>query len=137
MIHDQVRVFWRIKLLRVVRTKAILFLKSMSERVGSDMERLWIRMGSSLETPFQRRSMSDPTVSDIDFKNKMALVWTTLNFDKKTVYRVKIQAKIMVLMFVHLKGMKILNPARGIYLHLSRIIQTFILGSRIFDGQKF
>ena len=25
----------------------------------------------------QSRSMSDPTLSDIDFKNKMALVWTT------------------------------------------------------------
>ena len=27
----------------------------------------------------QSRSMSDPTFSDIDFKNKMAWVWTTLN----------------------------------------------------------
>ena len=26
----------------------------------------------------QSRSMSDPTLSDIDFKNKMAWVWTTL-----------------------------------------------------------
>ena len=26
----------------------------------------------------QSRSMSDPTFSDIDFKNKMAWVWTTL-----------------------------------------------------------
>ena len=26
----------------------------------------------------QSRSMSDPALSDIDFKNKMALVWTTL-----------------------------------------------------------
>ena len=25
--------------------------------------------------------MSDPTLSDIDFKNKMALVWTTLKFE--------------------------------------------------------
>ena len=30
------------KELRVVQTQAILFLKSMSERVGSDLERLWI-----------------------------------------------------------------------------------------------
>ena len=30
------------RLFRVVQTKAILFLKSMSERVGSDIERLWI-----------------------------------------------------------------------------------------------
>ena len=27
----------------------------------------------------QSRLMSDPTLSDIDFKNKMAWVWTTLN----------------------------------------------------------
>ena len=27
----------------------------------------------------QSRSMSDPLLSDIDFKNKMAWVWTTLN----------------------------------------------------------
>ena len=27
------------------------------------------------------RSMSDPTLSDIDFKNKMAWVWTTLKID--------------------------------------------------------
>ena len=27
---------------------------------------------------FQIPSMSDPPLSDIDFKNKMALVWTTL-----------------------------------------------------------
>ena len=26
----------------------------------------------------QSRSMSDPTLSDIDFKNRMAWVWTTL-----------------------------------------------------------
>ena len=26
----------------------------------------------------QSRFMSDPSLSDIDFKNKMALVWTTL-----------------------------------------------------------
>ena len=55
----------------------------------------------------------------------------------KTVYRAKIEPKNTVLIFVHLKGMKIRNPARGIYLHLSRIMQNFILGFRIFDGQKF
>jgi len=66
----------------------ILFLKPMSERVGSDIERLWIWMTSSsvdfesiykFIILFYRRSMSDPTFSDIDFKNKMAWVWTTLN----------------------------------------------------------
>ena len=30
------------KVLRVVQTEVILFLKSLSERGGSDMERLWI-----------------------------------------------------------------------------------------------
>ena len=32
----------------------------------------------------QSRSMSDPTLSDIHFKNKMALVWTTLKIQKKS-----------------------------------------------------
>ena len=59
--------------LRVVRTKAILFLKSKSERGGSDWERLWIRMTSfSIDfesifkfiNQFQSRSMSAPTFSD-------------------------------------------------------------------------
>ena len=29
------------------------------------------------------RSMSDPTISDIDFKNKMAWVWTTLKISNQ------------------------------------------------------
>ena len=58
--------------LKIVQTKAILFLKSMSEKVGSDIERLSMIL-------FQSRCMSDPTLSDIDFKNKMVLVGTTLN----------------------------------------------------------
>ena len=77
--------------LRVVQTQAILFLKSMSERVGSDIERLWnwisrstqnrLKMGSFLNSKslYVTYSMTDPTLSDIDFKNKMALVGTTLN----------------------------------------------------------
>ena len=32
---------------------------------------------------FKSRSMSDPNLSDIDFENKMAWVWATLN-DSKT-----------------------------------------------------
>ena len=32
----------------------------------------------NLEIQFQSRSMADPTLSDIDFKNKLAWVWTTL-----------------------------------------------------------
>ena len=37
----------KIHLLRVVQTQAILLLKSMSERVGSDMKRLWILNNNS------------------------------------------------------------------------------------------
>ena len=29
--------------------------------------------------------MSDPLISDIDFKNEMAWVWTTLYFDELTI----------------------------------------------------
>ena len=64
--------------LRVVQTQAILFLKSMSERVGSDIERLLIQMTpfsinlSRSRIQFQSRSMSDPTFFDIHFTNKMA-----------------------------------------------------------------
>jgi len=74
----------RLTLLRVVQTKAILFLKLMSERVGSDIERPWIWSFNwflvvlKIIIQFQIRSMSDPTLSDIDWKNKMAWVWTTL-----------------------------------------------------------
>ena len=74
--------------LRVVQTKAILFAKSMSEGFGSDIERFWNTMTLSsiyswsiqkFIVPFQSRWMSDPTLSEIDFKNKMTWVWTTLN----------------------------------------------------------
>ena len=72
-------------LLRVVQTQAILFLKSMSERGGPDVERLWNWIYRSTQNrlsqviKIQNRSMSDPPLSDIYFKNKMAWVWTTLN----------------------------------------------------------
>ena len=42
--------------LRVVQTKVILFLESMSERGGSDIERLWIWMISYLQSILSRRS---------------------------------------------------------------------------------
>ena len=38
------------------------------------LNRFWL----DLEIQFQSRPVSDPTFSDIDFKNKMAWVWTTL-----------------------------------------------------------
>ena len=68
-------------ILRVVQTQAIL--KSMSERVGSDIQRLWnwvINMIDDDEIEIQSRYMSEPTLSDIGFKNRMAWVWTTLKF---------------------------------------------------------
>ena len=40
------------------------------------------RFGVDLEIQFQSRCMSDPTLSDIDFRNKMAWVWTTLNLNE-------------------------------------------------------
>ena len=61
----------KIEILRVVQTQTVLFLKSMSERGDS----------KSIEgeiIQIQSRPMSDPPLSDIDFKNKMVLVWTTL-----------------------------------------------------------
>ena len=71
--------------LRVVQNQAILCLKSMSERVGFDIERLWMTSSSidlesieKLIIKFQSRCISDPPLSDIGFKNKMAWVWTIL-----------------------------------------------------------
>ena len=67
---------------RVVQTQSILFLKSMSENGESDIERRKIWMSNrflvDLEIQFQSPAMSDPTLSDNDFKNKMILVWNTL-----------------------------------------------------------
>ena len=40
--NSMVRIFRIYKISRVVYTQAIFFLKSMSERVGSDMQRLLI-----------------------------------------------------------------------------------------------
>ena len=78
--------------LRVVQTQPVSFLKSLSERVGSDIERLRIfddfsylyqNVLKSIDCDIieiQGRSMSDPTFSDIVYKkNEMAWVWTTLN----------------------------------------------------------
>ena len=51
--------------LRVVQTQAILFLKSMSESGGSDIERY---------SEIALNSVSDATLSDINFRNKVTLV---------------------------------------------------------------
>ena len=86
---------WQI--LRVVQTQAILFLKWVSERGGSDTERprIWM-MSSSIDfesiskfiIQFQSRCMSDPILFDIDVKNGLYLdpeeitrrnIWTTKN----------------------------------------------------------
>ena len=45
----------------------------------------------------QSRSMSDPTLSDIDFKNKMVLVWTTLNIELETqIFAFRKNGKILI-----------------------------------------
>ena len=77
--------------LRSVQTQAILFLKSLSERGGYidlyiDLETIEIKLMRvvhfstvyELSFELQSRSMSDPTITDIDFQNKMAWVSTTL-----------------------------------------------------------
>ena len=63
--------------LRLVHRRVILFLKSTSERGGSDIEQLWISMTSypidfettKLSFKIKSRTMSDPTLSDNDFSN--------------------------------------------------------------------
>ena len=57
--------------------------RTRSDPTQNDSEFLSsINFGSILKfnIHFLSRSMSDPTLSDIDFKNKMAWVWTTLIF---------------------------------------------------------
>jgi len=73
--------------LRVVQTQAILFLESMSEIDESDIQRRWNWMrnfqidSETIEDDIiPSPTMSDPPLSDIDFRNKMAWVWTTLKF---------------------------------------------------------
>ena len=46
-------------------------------------EIIFNRFGVDLEIQFQSRCMSDPTISDIDFTNKMAWVWTTLKISNQ------------------------------------------------------
>ena len=52
----------------------------MSEKVGSDQEQLWNWISKSIEDDvieIQSRSMSDPPLSDIDFKSKI-WVWDSI-----------------------------------------------------------
>ena len=75
-------------LLRVIQTRIISFLRSISERNVSDIKWLWISMTSysidfeykeiwvindNLSSKIQSRPMSDPTFSVIDFKNYLDL----------------------------------------------------------------
>ena len=69
---------------------AILFLKSMSERGGSDILRLWIWIFNRFWVDLEiHHSISESLFvgsdsSDIDFKNKMVWVWTTLKFQESS-----------------------------------------------------
>ena len=61
--------------------------KSSLDQIHFNFE--WYYLKSILKIHFiqiRSRSMSDPTFSDIDFKNKMAWVWTILNFYQKSPY---------------------------------------------------
>ena len=70
---------------KILYHQTILFSKPMSEKIGSDIERIWNWISRSIQSRLKMASfkfsiafMSDPTFSDIDFENKMAWVWTTL-----------------------------------------------------------
>ena len=56
-----------------VQTQAILFLESMSGRVSEIQNGEFLdRLKKDDVIQIQSRSMSDPTLSDIDYENKMA-----------------------------------------------------------------
>ena len=83
----------------------------MSEIDGPDIERHWNWLMNFLIDyksikddiiHIQSRSMSDPTFSDIDFKKKMALVWTTLNFSNTFWHFSKILCSNLEWMIVNL-----------------------------------
>ena len=84
----------------------------MSERVGSDIQRCWNWVINFLITNrlkiilIQSRSMSDPPLSDIGFKNKMAWVWTTLNID--ITYALKLNARWASVMSMFIEGLRLL-----------------------------
>ena len=97
----------------VVRAQAISFskAKSMSETDESDLQRRWNLMMNFWIDPksiedgiieIQSHSMPDPLLSDIDFKNEMAWVWTTLhrfNFWQCIIFHCKICRKKIVTYF--------------------------------------
>ena len=67
----------------VVQARAILFLKSMSKKSGSNIERLWNQISRSTQNRLKMASFEFRVVlcriRIIEtLKNKMTLVWTTL-----------------------------------------------------------
>jgi len=57
--------------------------RRIRHRTNLDLNSLiFNRFSVDLEIQFQSHSMSDPTLCDIDFKNKMAWVWTTLKTNR-------------------------------------------------------
>ena len=64
ILNPHLRIIVDKSILMVVQTQVLLCLKSMSERVGSEIERLLNWMMNFI-IQIQRRSMSDPPLSDI------------------------------------------------------------------------
>ena len=60
----------------------------------NDAEIEWRISRSTQKIRIQSRSMSDPPFLDIDFKNKMAWVWTTLK-----ISRVELTFRILDVLF--------------------------------------
>ena len=74
----------KVKVLRVVRTQAVLFVKSASELRGvSDIERLgiWMTPSFNFKVLVSRIRLLPTLIS----KMKRAMVWTTLKFDRSSL----------------------------------------------------
>ena len=91
---------------RLVQTQAILFFnqcRKRSDPTKNDSEMMNFSIESKLiednVIQIQSRSMSDPLLSDIDFKNKTAWVWTTLNISIITVGTLS-PTEMMVLSYI-------------------------------------
>ena len=88
------QIFW-CKNSRVAHTQPILFLKSMSERGGSDMERLkiWIFNRFWVDLEIHHSISESLYVGSVSFRHwfkiKMAWVWTTLKTETFSAFPLK------------------------------------------------